>query len=85
MTDLEKAEYAASVLANYKFQGITAWIVEETRTTYQVFGETKSPVELEMFSSKPKNKYVVKVMGGISKQYIVEEAYLIARSLERGD
>lgn len=40
MTDLDKAKYAAEMFASYEFQGITVWMVEETRTNYMVFGHT---------------------------------------------
>ena len=60
-------------------------MVEETRTNYMVFGHTESPVDLERLSHKSKQKYIVNVVGGISTRYTAEEAYLMARSLERGD
>lgn len=85
MTDLEKAQHAASVFANYEFQGVTVWIIEETQTNYQVFSQSSSPIDLERISHKSKQKYVVNVVGGISNRYTAEEAYLMARSLERGD
>lgn len=59
-------------------------MVEETRTNYLVFGHTESPVDLELLGRKTKQKYVVFVVGGIGCRYTVQEAYLMARSLERG-
>lgn len=50
MTDLEKAKHAAQVFANYEFQRITVWMVEEISTNYMVFGHTESPVDLERLS-----------------------------------
>lgn len=85
MTDLEKAQHAASVFANYEFQGIAVWMIEETQTNYQVFGQPSSPIDLDMISHKSKQKYIINVVGGICNRYTSEEAYLIARSLERGD
>ncbi|MBE9213658.1 hypothetical protein IQ247_13450 [Plectonema cf. radiosum LEGE 06105] len=85
MTDLEKARHAAEVFANYEFRKITVWMVEETRKNYQVFGHTESSIDLDRISHKSKHSYIVNVVGGIGTQYTAEEAYLIARSLERGD
>ncbi|RCJ39577.1 hypothetical protein A6770_38780 [Nostoc minutum NIES-26] len=85
MTDLEKAKHAAEVFANHEFQTITVWMVEEIQTNYIVFGNTESPVDLERLSHKSKQKYIVNVVGGISTRYTAQEAYLMARSLERGD
>jgi hypothetical protein len=85
MTDLEKAQHAASVFANYEFQGITVWMLEETKTNYQVFGQPSSPIDLDRISYKSKQKYIVNVVGGLGTRYTAQEAYLMARSLERGD
>ncbi|MBD2607351.1 hypothetical protein H6G81_23180 [Scytonema hofmannii FACHB-248] len=85
MTDLEKAQHAASVFANYEFQGIAVWMIEETQTNYQVFGQPSSPIDLDRISHKSKQKYIVNVVGGLGTRYTAEEAYLMARSLERGD
>lgn len=85
MTDLEKAKHAAEVFANYEFQRITVWMVEEICTNYMVFGHTESPIDLKRLSHKSKQKYIVNVVGGIGTRYTAEEAYLMARSLERGD
>lgn len=85
MTDLDKAKYAAEMFASYEFQGITVWMVEETRTNYMVFGHTESPVDLDLLGRTSKQKYFVNVVGGIGTRYTAEEAYLMARSLERGD
>ncbi|MEO0842491.1 MAG: hypothetical protein AAF063_26800 [Cyanobacteria bacterium J06643_5] len=85
MTDLEKAKHAAEVFANYEFRKITVWMVEETRKNYQVFGHTESSIDLNRISYKSKHSYIVNVVGDIGTRYTAEEAYLIARSLERGD
>jgi hypothetical protein len=50
MTDLEKAQHAASVFANYEFHGITVWMIEETQTNYQVFGQPSSLIDLDRIS-----------------------------------
>jgi len=50
MTDIEKAQHAAEVFAFLRVSGITAWMVEETRTNYQVFGHASSPVDLDRIS-----------------------------------
>lgn len=59
-------------------------MVEETRKNYQVFGHTESSIDLNRISYKSKHSYIVNVVGDIGTRYTAEEAYLIARSLERG-
>lgn len=66
------------------FGSITVWMVEETRKNYQVFGHTESSIDLNRISYKSKHSYIVNVVGDIGTRYTAEEAYLIARSLERG-
>lgn len=85
MTDLEKAQYAASVFANHGFKGANVWMVEENSTKYQVFGNVESPIDLDRISYKSKHSNVINVIGSFGFRYTVEEAYLIARSLERKD
>lgn len=87
--DSEKAHYAAENFSKYTYQNCSVWFVEESTFAYSQYGEFSLEAEekaaiLKKPGKRDRIRYRV-VDNRVLKTYDPETAYLIARSLERGD